>query len=66
MTVRHEKSCSQGYEVENWSKTYTGFTEMTGHSCFAEIQNLSSDTSLISFSKFDRNVVHSVLSLLAD
>ncbi len=46
MMVRHEKACSQRYEVENWSKTSNAFTEMRGYSCFAEIQNLSSDTSL--------------------
>ncbi len=46
MTIRHEKACSQRYEVENWSKTSNAFTEITGYSCFAEIQNLSGDASL--------------------
>ncbi len=46
MMVRHEKACSQRYKVENWSKASNAFTEMTGFSCFAEIQNLPSDTSL--------------------
>ncbi len=46
MAVRQEKACSQRYEAENWSKTSNAFIEMTGYYCFAEIQNLSSDTSL--------------------
>ncbi len=44
--VRPEKACSHRYDVENGSKISNAFIEMTGYSCFAEIQNLSSDTWL--------------------